>query len=640
MKRLTFALIMVIGSLITSSFALDSNEKINYQGRLVDGTNLVNGVVTTVFRLYDQAAPGGTLYYAQTQVVTVVDGLYSTTIGRDLAVPSLESALEHPSVYLEVEVNGTVLSPREHIVQAAYSLTDVNKTGDTMTGPLNITTTDKRALIIESDGQDIAIGSYVESTNSGIAIGYDSFANSGEAYGDVSYASNNSAAYGYEARAIDLSAALGEYSVAIEHGVAAGYQANGNESGTAVGYQSSAPRFGAVVGKNSSASNFGVAMGYLADGNAYGVALGFSAVAHNYGVAAGSGAKGTNYGVAVGEASAGSDQGAAVGFNALATNSGTAVGYQANGSFQGAAVGSLAKASARGAAVGVSANGENYGAVIGFSANGNGSGAAVGDNATANNVGAAVGCSASAFDWGAALGYKASGDLTGVAVGRESSGRGECIAVGAYANSGAAIHGMALGMNATVPGGVNNGTAIGYMVTNTVSDSTRVRGDLYLDGGTQVWTNDGFGSANWGVKAFTIDHPLDPQNKVLRHYTLEGPQVWNVYKGTAQLDALGMATIQLPDYFEALNRNPQYDLTPIGSPMPNLFVKQTVKDNQFVIGGGVANGQVCWTVSGERNDPAAIEDLKQRPVEQLKSELKPGQAEAENAAVNTDTSAQ
>jgi hypothetical protein len=163
-----------------------------------------------------------------------------------------------------------------------------------------------------------------------------------------------------------------------------------------------------------------------------------------------------------------------------------------------------------------------------------------------------------------------------------------------------------------------------------------VYGSIYLDGGRGIYTNSSIHDDNWGLKAFTIDHPLDPQNKVLRHFCMEGPVVWNVYKGTVQLDEMGTAMVKLPDYFEVLNTHPQYDLTPIGSSMPNLFVKQKVQNNQFVIGGGVAGGEVCWTVTGERSDPAAVEDLKQRPVEQLKSEIQPGQADAENAGVNTD----
>ena len=41
-----------------------------------------------------------------------------------------------------------------------------------------------------------------------------------------------------------------------------------------------------------------------------------------------------------------------------------------------------------------------------------------------------------------------------------------------------------------------------------------------------------------------------------------------------------------------------------GAAMPSLHVKQGVKNGVFMIAGGVPNGQVCWEIKGERNDPA------------------------------------
>lgn len=49
-------------------------ELINYQGRLIDGTNLVNGITVMTLEIYDQPS-GGTLLYADSNNVTVVDGL-------------------------------------------------------------------------------------------------------------------------------------------------------------------------------------------------------------------------------------------------------------------------------------------------------------------------------------------------------------------------------------------------------------------------------------------------------------------------------------------------------------------------------------------------------------------------------------
>jgi len=128
---------------------------------------------------------------------------------------------------------------------------------------------------------------------------------------------------------------------------------------------------------------------------------------------------------------------------------------------------------------------------------------------------------------------------------------------------------------------------------------------------------------------------VDSQNKVPQHYGVTGPIAQNVYNGSVTLDGKGEAMIALPLYFEALNTNPQYVLTPIGAAMPNLHVMQKIHENRFWIAGGSPAGEVSWMVIAQRNDPACVEDLKNRPVEQLKSELKPGQASAENQSVNT-----
>lgn len=55
-----------------------------------------------------------------------------------------------------------------------------------------------------------------------------------------------------------------------------------------------------------------------------------------------------------------------------------------------------------------------------------------------------------------------------------------------------------------------------------------------------------------GTKNFVIPHPLD-NNKTLTHACLEGPESAVYYRGEARTQA-GIATIMLPDYFEALTR--------------------------------------------------------------------------------------
>jgi hypothetical protein len=79
----------------------------------------------------------------------------------------------------------------------------------------------------------------------------------------------------------------------------------------------------------------------------------------------------------------------------------------------------------------------------------------------------------------------------------------------------------------------------------------------------------------------------------------------NVYNGNVTLDAAGEATVQLPDWFEALNKDFRYQLTAIGKPSPNLYIAQEVQGNTFRIAGGTPGGKVSWMLTGIRHDPYA-----------------------------------
>jgi hypothetical protein len=106
-----------------------------------------------------------------------------------------------------------------------------------------------------------------------------------------------------------------------------------------------------------------------------------------------------------------------------------------------------------------------------------------------------------------------------------------------------------------------------------------------------------------GLKSFRIDHPLRPETHYLLHYCTEAPEPLNAYSGVAALDARGEAWIELPDYFDAINRDPRYTLTPIGAPMPNLHVAVEVQGNRFKIAGGAPGKRVSWRIEAVRNDP-------------------------------------
>ena len=112
------------------------------------------------------------------------------------------------------------------------------------------------------------------------------------------------------------------------------------------------------------------------------------------------------------------------------------------------------------------------------------------------------------------------------------------------------------------------------------------------------------GTLTKGSGTFKIDHPQDPANKYLSHSFVESPDMKNVYDGTILLDDSGEATVNLPSYFEALNRDFRYQLTCIGAYAP-VYVAEKVKDNNFKIAGGKAGMEVSWQVTGIRQDPFA-----------------------------------
>ena len=110
------------------------------------------------------------------------------------------------------------------------------------------------------------------------------------------------------------------------------------------------------------------------------------------------------------------------------------------------------------------------------------------------------------------------------------------------------------------------------------------------------------GSVNSNVKMFKIDDPLDPEHKYLYHASIESSEMKNMYDGVATLDANGEAVVELPAWFEALNRDFRYQLTAVGAPGPNLYIKEKVRNNRFRIGGGEPGAEVSWQVTGVRHD--------------------------------------
>ena len=117
--------------------------------------------------------------------------------------------------------------------------------------------------------------------------------------------------------------------------------------------------------------------------------------------------------------------------------------------------------------------------------------------------------------------------------------------------------------------------------------------------------------------SFRIDHPLDPENKYLSHSFVESPDMMNIYNGNITTDANGYATVTLPKYFEALNRDFRYQLTVVGE-FAQAIVAEKVRDNTFKVRTNKPNVEVSWQVTGVRKDKFAEENRIQVESEKKK----------------------
>jgi hypothetical protein len=130
------------------------------------------------------------------------------------------------------------------------------------------------------------------------------------------------------------------------------------------------------------------------------------------------------------------------------------------------------------------------------------------------------------------------------------------------------------------------------------------------------------GTLSKGGGTFKIDHPLDPENKILYHSFVESPDMMNIYNGNITTDANGYATVEMPEYFEALNKDFRYQLTVIGS-FAQAIIYKKMENNRFVIQTNNPNVEVSWQITGVRKDPWAeknrvVPEVDKKPEEKGK----------------------
>ncbi len=219
---------------------------------------------------------------------------------------------------------------------------------------------------------------------------------------------------------------------------------------------------------------------------------------------------------------------------------------------------------------------------------------------------------------GSTTGVRGEGGIGVLGVGRDESGLRGGTGVHAFGGNGPAGGSGLITLGGTGSGAGNSAgdgiVAIRGRGENGAANGVagRFTGDVQIEGNLSAT----------GTKMFKIDHPLDPENKYLNHAAIESSEVLNVYSGNVRLDASGEATVKLPEWFEALNRDFRYSLTPIGAPGQGLYIAEEVSNNQFKIAGGQPGAKVSWQVTAIRSDAV----MRNHPfkVEEDKSERERG----------------
>jgi hypothetical protein len=531
---------------------------ISYQGKVTDpgGAPIADGDYSMTFTIYDAATSGTSLWSSGSMTVTVSGGIFSVLLGESpQPTLNLDFAID---CWLEVDIAGDVQSPRQRVGSVGYAYMASGLVPGTEVSGIVADNAVILGLNWATSGASIGVyGGTVSPVGAGI-VGI-SAATTGVSLGVYGQTESTE---GHGLRGVATASAGPTYGGWFESASPGGNGVYGYASAT------TGVTYG-VHGESASTDGRGV-YGSASTfwGTTYGV-FGKSASTDGRGVyGQATATTGYSYGVYGYNASS---SGRGVYGYASATTGGTYGIYGHTESPDGISVYGKADAG----------TGTNYG-VYGRSYSTDGRGVYGRADAT------------SGFNYGV---YGESASTSG----RGVYGYGQ---YGVWGES-SGTDGTAVYAYATATTGTNYGV-YGY----TLSQSSGYGG--YFNGDVHV-----IGYITKSFCSFLIDHPLDPENKLLRHNCMESPEHLVVYRGKVRLDADGQGSVQMPEYFQALAKEHEASihLTPAGA-SPFMVSGQWNTDFAgFTIHGDPAR-EVFWEVLAERDDPVTRQLA--RPVEEDK----------------------
>lgn len=554
MKTLSAAVTLIIALIISSNlFGQAIPNTINYQGVLKDaiGNFVPDGNYNCTFSLFDTES-GGTQLWSESKPITVEDGIFSTQLGS-----STQINLPFDDAYwLEVNVEGTVLTPRSPFTSVPYSRISLTVPDNSITSSKISSGQVVKSLNSLKDNVNLVAGSNITITPAGQNI---TISSSGGGGGIGGSGSTNY---------------LPKFTGSTSLGNSMIFQSPDDKIG--IGTSSPQSRFDILGISNWDLVN---TEGDLRIGN--------STYRIKMGIALGGGGAGDAYIASVG------------GTNRLSLGTGTTLNQLRTLTIHNnnVGIGTIAPfypfhiiTNRRIAAYFSSDSVSNESHVVHVKVTGTGTSDAIGiygQSMPSDNFGIG-GYFAGGYFGVQGFGTANSGPLCAAVYGTSSATTSLSVGVYGWANgSGSNNYG--------VYGRADNGGSnyAGYFFGNVA-----VIGTLSKGGGS-----------------FKIDHPLDPANKYLYHSFVESPDMMNIYNGNVITDASGYATIDLPDWFEALNKDFRYQLTAVGD-FAQVIVSQKIQNNHFIIQTDKPGIEVSWQVTGIRKD--AFAEKNRIPVEELK----------------------
>jgi hypothetical protein len=625
--------------LMAASIKPEVPSVITYQGRLTnpDGGPVENGVYEFIFSLYPDSLEPDFLWQ-EVQAVEVTDGFFSVELGKSNPIPPgpfIE--IVPPNLYLGIRlVDDTEMLPRTRLASNAYSIKALH--ADEAAWSANAEMAAIAANVFDSSITEISIrdgsiglndigqngaspGQVIKWTESGWDIGNDETGAFDD--GDWTLTDYILTPVGKWGLASAGNVTYGDHDTThINFGTACTTGAPGFNDWYIVvggGYGNAATRAGATVsgGYQNRASGTGAAVGG-----------GITNYATYVGATVGGG--GSNFATGLNSTVAGGNiNEAAADFTTVAGG----VGNQANDTIASVLGGQYNYANGVGATIGGGMRNVAHGQ---YSFIGGGGGVNVPDsNSAIGDYSIIPGgrSNVAQGDYSFAAGRKAQALHAGCFIWADSTDSNFSSAraneFAAYATNGFRV----MADNADLYGGyflnLDNGDGIRAVANTSAGDdwaavfaynsSTSPGIYAYSAAGYAGYFEGNVNVTGSVIKAggsYKIDHPADPERKFLAHAYVGSSEQKNVYDGVIILDGDGIALVDLPDWFDALNGDFRYQLTAIGAPGPNLHIAEEITGNRFKIAGGDAGMKVSWQVTGLRRDayasghPLDVEQVK------------------------------